>query len=401
MSSPLAKSSAQTPLGRTGKMAVVQVLLLAQLAVTHHAPQKPTSCASREGRKWLLRVRSSAGGLQLRGGIDFKGISDEWSSDKDPIYLDSEGKDVGVDAEDDPRVGGEFGWPGEWPSPVELRDGSLVPGGVVNISGLLPGVLRRDGDVMGDLGPGGEHRKPYRFKAEYEDLPPSHTLYVRNLREKVSWRRMRDILHAAFAPYGDIIYLRVLQTKTHRGQAFVCFRELASATRARETLDGYSFLNRTLVVRYAKSKSHALMKLDGTYPDLLRKASPPSRPRPPSPPAAPLSSRRGEQCGGRQVREDFLDAERTAAEERAAQEAALLAPRAHALPAGDAARPATPEDAVARARELALARAGLGEARAATVYLVVEGHPETLEPFALQVPARPAPAAAGPRARAR
>ena len=116
------------------------------------------------------------------------------------------------------------------------------------------------------------------------------------------------------------------------------------ATRARETLDGYSFLNRTLVVRYAKSKSHALMKLDGTYPDLLRKASPPSRPRPPSPPAAPLSSRRGEQCGGRQVREDFLDAERTAAEERAAQEAALLAPRTRRQPAAAARRAALRHD---------------------------------------------------------
>ena len=37
---------------------------------------------------------------------------------------------------------------------------------------------------VADDGPESSHLHPYTYKAEYDALPPSNTLYVRNLRER-------------------------------------------------------------------------------------------------------------------------------------------------------------------------------------------------------------------------
>ncbi|PVV02696.1 hypothetical protein BB560_002842 [Smittium megazygosporum] len=50
-----------------------------------------------------------------------------------------------------------------------------------------------------------------------------------------------------------------------RGQAFVVFRDVSSAAIAKRQLDGFEFFSRHVVVNYAKSKSDAVSKLDGTY----------------------------------------------------------------------------------------------------------------------------------------
>ncbi|PVU96031.1 hypothetical protein BB561_001433 [Smittium simulii] len=49
-----------------------------------------------------------------------------------------------------------------------------------------------------------------------------------------------------------------------RGQAFVVFRDVSSATIAKRQLDGFMFYGKQMTVNYAKNKSDAIAKLDGS-----------------------------------------------------------------------------------------------------------------------------------------
>ncbi|CAJ0833291.1 18980_t:CDS:2, partial [Entrophospora sp. SA101] len=50
-----------------------------------------------------------------------------------------------------------------------------------------------------------------------------------------------------------------------RGQAFIVFREIQSATAAMRGLNGFNFYDKPMHIEYAKGKSDAVAKLDGTW----------------------------------------------------------------------------------------------------------------------------------------
>lgn len=50
-----------------------------------------------------------------------------------------------------------------------------------------------------------------------------------------------------------------------RGQAFVCFKEISSATNALRQMQNFPFYDKPIKVSYAKSKSDVLAKADGTF----------------------------------------------------------------------------------------------------------------------------------------
>ena len=68
-----------------------------------------------------------------------------------------------------------------------------------------------------------------------------------------------------FSTYGTILDIVALKTMKMRGQAHVVFRDIQAATQAMRSLDGETFLGRTMKVQYAKSKSDYVAKLDGTF----------------------------------------------------------------------------------------------------------------------------------------
>jgi U2 small nuclear ribonucleoprotein B'' len=119
--------------------------------------------------------------------------------------------------------------------------------------------------------PGSAFAKKYRYNPEYEALPPSNTIYVRNIASSVKCKRMKQLLNATFSSYGNILDVYVCKTKKIRGQAFVCFEQLSDAIRAKDELQGFEFLGRPLVLGWSKTKSHALMKKDGTYAAMMWK----------------------------------------------------------------------------------------------------------------------------------
>lgn len=68
-----------------------------------------------------------------------------------------------------------------------------------------------------------------------------------------------------FSQYGQILSIVAMKTPKMRGQAFVAFSNISSATVALRTLQGFNFYGKEMRITYAKSKSDAIAKLDGTY----------------------------------------------------------------------------------------------------------------------------------------
>lgn len=56
-----------------------------------------------------------------------------------------------------------------------------------------------------------------------------------------------------------------LKTSKMRGQAHVAFSDLTSATLALKALHDFNFFGKNMEISYAKTKSDAIAKLDGTY----------------------------------------------------------------------------------------------------------------------------------------
>ena len=95
---------------------------------------------------------------------------------------------------------------------------------------------------------------------------PNHAIYIRNINEKVKRDELIKSLWAVFQQFGEILDICARPKKqTLRGQAWVVFRDIQSATAALRQMQGYMFHNKQLTISYSRQKSDAIAKLDGTY----------------------------------------------------------------------------------------------------------------------------------------
>ena len=78
-------------------------------------------------------------------------------------------------------------------------------------------------------------------------IPPNYTLYINNLNDKVSKRDLKVVLYHMFSQHGKILDIVALKTMKCRGQAFVCFNEITSATNAMRALQGYPLFEKAIV----------------------------------------------------------------------------------------------------------------------------------------------------------
>jgi len=97
------------------------------------------------------------------------------------------------------------------------------------------------------------------------DVPPNQTVYVANLNESVNKEELRRSVYSLFSQHGRIMDVVALKTRKMRGQAFVVFSTIASASAAMHAQNGAKIYGRPMRVGYAKSKSHAVMKEEGTF----------------------------------------------------------------------------------------------------------------------------------------
>ncbi len=96
------------------------------------------------------------------------------------------------------------------------------------------------------------------------DIRPNHTIYINNLNEKIkkegsftqimnSWYKsfnfleLKKSLYAIFSQFGQILDIVALKTLKMRGQAFVIFNDVNSATNALRSMQGFPFYDKPMV----------------------------------------------------------------------------------------------------------------------------------------------------------
>jgi len=103
------------------------------------------------------------------------------------------------------------------------------------------------------------------------DLPPNLTLYVNNLNDKINVETVKKSLREVFAAFGGIVDIVAMKSLKRRGQAWIIFREVSAATNALKSLQGFPFYNKPMRINFARSKSDAIAKVDGTYVERPKK----------------------------------------------------------------------------------------------------------------------------------
>lgn len=90
---------------------------------------------------------------------------------------------------------------------------------------------------------------------------PKKTIYINNLNEKVSINKLKSELLKIFKPYGKILEINAIKTLRLKGQAFITFEEIESATKALEKT-GIEIFNKPIMISYAKLNSDIVESQD-------------------------------------------------------------------------------------------------------------------------------------------
>ena len=70
----------------------------------------------------------------------------------------------------------------------------------------------------------------------------NETLYVNHLNEKIKTDLLRENLYYLFSQYGDVLEINIRKSKKMRGQAFIVYKDINDATRAKVSLNNFLFL---------------------------------------------------------------------------------------------------------------------------------------------------------------
>jgi RNA recognition motif-containing protein len=85
------------------------------------------------------------------------------------------------------------------------------------------------------------------------------------LNEQLNKQELRRSLYHLFSAYGHVVDVVAMKNSKMRGQAHVAFGSINGAVQALRALQGTDFLGKPLNIAFAKSKSNAVARLDGTF----------------------------------------------------------------------------------------------------------------------------------------
>ena len=91
----------------------------------------------------------------------------------------------------------------------------------------------------------------------------NETLYVNHLNEKIKTDLLRENLYYLFSQFGDVLEINIRKSKKMRGQAFIVYKDINDATRAKVSLNNFLFLGSRINIDYAKTKSDIIVKIKG------------------------------------------------------------------------------------------------------------------------------------------
>ena len=92
-------------------------------------------------------------------------------------------------------------------------------------------------------------------------IPPSPTLYVKNLASSIKKPELRQQLYTLFSSYGRVLDVVATRAPGMRGQAFIVFESVSLSSAAKRALDGFVFYGNAIKIDYSRGeKSKALLK---------------------------------------------------------------------------------------------------------------------------------------------
>ncbi|KAG8448782.1 hypothetical protein GDO86_015737 [Hymenochirus boettgeri] len=103
------------------------------------------------------------------------------------------------------------------------------------------------------------------------EIRSNNTIYINNLNEKIKKDELKKSLYAIFSQFGQILDILVSRTLKMRGQAFVIFKEISSATNALRSMQGFPFYDKPMRIQFSKSDSDIIAKMKGTFVERDRK----------------------------------------------------------------------------------------------------------------------------------
>lgn len=94
--------------------------------------------------------------------------------------------------------------------------------------------------------------------------PPTETLYIQNLNERVKPSTLKVTLTNLFKNYAPVLSVTAHSNLRMRGQAFVAFATAEEAEEAKKEVGGFPLYGKPMVVSYARTRSDAVVqKLEG------------------------------------------------------------------------------------------------------------------------------------------
>lgn len=87
--------------------------------------------------------------------------------------------------------------------------------------------------------------------------PTNHATKVRNLEERIKIDQLKEALEEIFSEYGTILEIVAKTNLKAKGQAFIVFDNVDSATRAIDEINGFELFEKPMALDYAKTRSDA------------------------------------------------------------------------------------------------------------------------------------------------
>lgn len=101
--------------------------------------------------------------------------------------------------------------------------------------------------------------------AQPPSYPPNPSLYVNNLTEKIKIDELKKALFHVFSQFGNIIEICAHKDLKRRGQAWIIFENVESASKALGEMANFSFYGKPMQVSFSKIKSDVVAKKDGSF----------------------------------------------------------------------------------------------------------------------------------------
>jgi len=102
------------------------------------------------------------------------------------------------------------------------------------------------------------------------EIAPNQTIYLNNLNERIKKEELRKSLYAMFSQFGTVLDVVALKTLKMRGQAFVVFKDIPSATKALRSMQNFPFYDKPMRIQFARGKSDIVAKIDGTFVEKVK-----------------------------------------------------------------------------------------------------------------------------------